>query len=62
MVKDGSLYFGPYTSVMLVRTMLNLIKKLFQIRNCKLNLTEKNIKAGKFKVCLEYHVKNCQAP
>ena len=61
-VKDGSLYFGPYTSIMLVRTMLDLIKKLFQIRNCKLNLTQSNIKAGKFKVCLEYHINNCKAP
>ena len=61
-VKDGSLYFGPYTSIMLVRTMLDLIKKLFQIRNCKLNLSQANINAGKFKVCLEYHIKNCQAP
>ena len=61
-IKDGSLYFGPYTSVMLVRTMLDLIKKLFQIRNCKLNLTKHNINSGKFKVCLEYHIKNCLAP
>ncbi len=61
-IKDGSLYFGPYTSVMLVRTMLDLIKKLFKIRNCKLNLSENNIKANKFKLCLEYHIKNCKAP
>ncbi len=61
-LKDGSTYFGPYTSVMMVRTILDLIKKLFQIRNCKLNLSSENIKLGKYKVCLEYHIKNCLAP
>lgn len=61
-VKDGSEYFGPYTSVMMVRTLLDLIKQLFTIRTCKYNLNDKNIKNGKFKVCLDYHIGNCKAP
>jgi excinuclease ABC subunit C len=60
--KNGSQYFGPYTSVRHIRSILNLIKKLYPIRNCTLALTEKNIKAKKFKVCLEYHIKNCYGP
>ncbi len=61
-VKDGSEYFGPYTSVMMVRTILDLIKQLFTIRTCKYNLSKENIKSGKFKVCLDYHIGNCKAP
>lgn len=61
-VKDGSSYFGPYTSVRMVNTLLELIEKLFQLRNCNLSLTEKNISSGKFKVCLEYHIGNCKGP
>ena len=61
-VKDGSLYFGPYTSVMTVRTILDLLHKIYKLRTCKLNLTNENIKQGKFKVCLEYHINNCLAP
>lgn len=61
-IRDGSLYFGPYTSKHRANVLLELIKKLFKIRTCKLNLTPKNIEAGKFKVCLEYHIKNCLAP
>ncbi len=61
-VKDGSKYFGPYTSVRLVRVLIELFRKLFQLRTCKYKLTEHNISAGKFKVCLEYHIKNCKAP
>jgi excinuclease ABC subunit C len=61
-IKDGSEYLGPYTSVDQVRSMLDLIKQLIPIRSCKLNLTEKNIKQGKFKECLEYHIGNCKAP
>lgn len=61
-VKDGSLYFGPYASVKVMNTVLDLIKKLYRLRNCNLNLTEQNIQAGKFKVCLEYHLGNCKAP
>ncbi len=61
-IKDGSTYFGPYTSKWRLKIILDLIKQLFQLRTCTLNLTEKNIQAGKFKVCLEYHIKNCQGP
>lgn len=62
MVKDGSLYFGPYTSAKVMHTVLDLIKKLYKLRNCNLKLTEENIKANKFKVCLEFHIGNCKAP
>lgn len=61
-IKDGSEYFGPYTSALMVKTLLNLVKQLYQIRNCKLNLTEENINSGKFKPCLEYHIGNCKGP
>ena len=61
-IRDGSTFFGPYTSKYRANILLELIKKLFKIRTCKLNLTPKNIEAGKFKVCLEYHIKNCLAP
>ena len=59
---DGAEYYGPYTSVHRVRSILEFIKKLYPTRNCSLNLSEKNIKAKKFKVCLEYHIGNCLAP
>lgn len=62
MVKDGSLYFGPYTSGKVMHTVLDLIKKLYKLRNCNLKLTEDNIKSNKFKVCLEFHLGNCKAP
>ena len=58
-VKDGSSYYGPYTSKNRLKVILGLIKTLFPLRTCSLFLSEKNIKAGKFKVCLEYHIKNC---
>jgi excinuclease ABC subunit C len=61
-VDDGSQYYGPYTSAYAVKVLLNLIRQLYQLRTCKLPLTEKNIKAGKFKVCLEYHIGNCKGP
>jgi excinuclease ABC subunit C len=61
-VKDGSHYFGPYTSGLMVKTLINLIRQLYNLRTCFLNLTEANIAAGKFKVCLEYHIGNCKAP
>jgi len=61
-VQDGSVYFGPYTSVVMVKTMLELARQLFPLRNCRLNLSQENIRAGKFKVCLEYHLGNCMAP
>jgi excinuclease ABC subunit C len=61
-IKDGSTYFGPYTSALMVRTLIDLIRQLYKLRTCSLNLTEANIKAGKFKVCLEYHLGNCKGP
>lgn len=60
--KDGSTYFGPYTSKYKTKLILDIIKKLFPLRTCKFNLSQDNIDAGKFKVCLEYHIKNCQGP
>ena len=62
LVKDGSAYFGPYASVKVMHTVLDLIRQLYKLRNCNLNLTDKNIYANKFKVCLEYHIGNCKAP
>jgi len=61
-IKDGSKYFGPYTDVGSMRSLLKTIKRIFPIRSCNLNLTEENIKAGKFKVCLNYHIKKCMGP
>jgi len=61
-IEDGSRYFGPYTSVSKVRELLNFIKQTIPLRTCPLNLTEKNIDKGKFKVCLEYHLGNCKGP
>jgi excinuclease ABC subunit C len=61
-IRDGSQYFGPYTSKYRVNILLEIIKKLFTLRTCTLNLSEENVHKGKFKVCLEYHIKNCQGP
>lgn len=61
-IKDGSHYFGPYASVKMMNTVLDLIRELYQLRNCNFNLSEKNITDNKFKVCLEYHIGNCKAP
>lgn len=58
--QDGSKYFGPYTSAYAVKVLLDLIRQIYQLRNCKLSLSEENIARGKFKVCLEYHIGNCQ--
>ncbi|MEQ8469984.1 MAG: excinuclease ABC subunit UvrC [Marinoscillum sp.] len=55
-------YFGPYTSVKAMNGVLDLLRKLYTIRTCNLNLSKKNIEAGKFKVCLEYHIGNCLGP
>ncbi len=55
-------YFGPYASVRAMNNVLELIRKLYTIRTCKLNLSDNNIKANKFKVCLEYHIGNCKGP
>ncbi|MEP6583013.1 MAG: excinuclease ABC subunit UvrC [Ginsengibacter sp.] len=61
-INDGSQYLGPFTSVAKVRELLTFVKQNIQLRTCKLNLTEANIKKGKFKVCLEYHLGNCKGP
>ena len=61
-IKDGSEYFGPYPSGRTMHSVLELIKRLYPIRTCSLALNEKNIVAGKFKVCLEYHLGNCKGP
>ena len=61
-IRDGSTYFGPYTSILTVRFLLDLFRRLFKLRNCKLNLSEENIRLRKFKVCLEYHMGNCLGP
>ena len=59
-IKDGSEYFGPYTSVKTVWTLLDLIKGLYQLRTCNYDLSPEKIKSGKYKVCLEYHLGNCK--
>ena len=61
-IDDGSQYFGPYTSISKVRDLLDFIKQTIPLRTCALNLTERNIEKGKFKVCLEYHLGNCMGP
>ncbi len=61
-IQDGSEYLGPFTSVARVRELLIFVKQHVQLRTCKLNLTPKNIAAGKFKLCLEYHLGNCKGP
>ncbi|TYA60115.1 excinuclease ABC subunit UvrC [Formosa maritima] len=61
-IKDGSEYFGPYTSMKTVTTLLDLIKGLFKLRTCNYDLSETKIDSGKYKVCLEYHLGNCKGP
>jgi len=61
-IKNGSLYFGPYSSSYTINSLLEIIHDLYPIRTCKLPLTEDNIKAGKFKVCLQYHIHKCNGP
>jgi len=61
-VKDGSQYFGPYSNSFGIRVLIETIHKLYPIRTCSLNLTPENIASGKFKVCLEYHIKRCLGP
>jgi excinuclease ABC subunit C len=61
-VRDGSAYFGPYTSGLMVKTLISFIRQIYKLRTCTLNLTASNINEGKFKVCLEYHLGNCKAP
>ncbi len=60
--KDGSEYFGPYASVKMMNTVLDLIRQLYPLRNCNYNLSKENIAENKFKVCLEYHIGNCKGP
>lgn len=62
MIKDGSEYFGPYTNFKTVHTLLDLIKELYPLRTCNYDLSQVNIRSGKFKVCLEYHIGNCKGP
>lgn len=62
MIKDGSEYFGPYTSFKTVHTLLDLIKELYPLRTCNYDLSESNIKNHKYKVCLEFHIGNCKGP
>lgn len=61
-IRNGSSYYGPYTHIPSMNAVLELIKKLYCVRTCHLNLTPENIREGKFKVCLEYHIKNCKGP
>ena len=61
-IKDGSKYYGPYSNVNMVKVVLSLIKRLYPIRSCSFLLTNDKIKSGKFSKCLEYHIKNCNAP
>lgn len=62
MIKDGSEYYGPYTSMKTVQTLLDLIKGLYPLRTCNYDLSKEKIEAGKYKLCLEYHIGNCLAP
>jgi excinuclease ABC subunit C len=61
-IRDGSTYFGPYASKSRAKVVLEVVRKLFPLRTCAFELSEKNIERGKFKVCLEYHIKNCMGP
>lgn len=61
-IRNGSSYYGPYSHVPAMYALLDLIKHLYPLRTCHLNLTPENIRAGKFNVCLEYHIKNCAGP
>jgi excinuclease ABC subunit C len=61
-IKDGSEYFGPYTNMKTVRTLLDLIKSVYPLRTCNYDLSKDKIEEGKYKVCLEYHLKNCKGP
>ena len=59
-IKDGSEYYGPYTSVKTAKALLDLIKELYQLRSCNYDLSEKNIEIGKYNICLDYHIGNCK--
>ena len=61
-IRNGSSYYGPYSHIPSMNALLELIKKLYPLRSCRHPLTPENIRAGKFNVCLEYHIKNCKGP
>ena len=61
-IKDGSEYYGPYAKVKQAKTLIEVIKNIYKLRTCSLNLAAEKIKEGKYKVCLEYHIKNCSGP
>lgn len=61
-IKDGSEYFGPYTSGKILHALLNLIKELYPLRTCNYDLSPQNIRNEKYKVCLEFHIGNCLGP
>ena len=61
-IKDGSEYYGPYAKVKQAKTLIEFIKNIYKLRTCSLNLAPEKIKEGKYKVCLEYHIKNCAGP
>jgi excinuclease ABC subunit C len=62
LIRDGSEYFGPYTSMKTVKTLLDLIRSVYPLRTCNYDLSEEKIEAGKYKRCLEFHLGNCKAP
>lgn len=62
MIRDGSEYFGPYASGRMMHAILDMVRQLYPLRNCNLNLSDANIRAHKFRVCLEYHIGNCKGP
>ncbi|NND78330.1 MAG: excinuclease ABC subunit UvrC [Maribacter sp.] len=62
LIKDGSEYFGPYTSMYTVKTLLELIRNIYPLRTCNYDLSKEKIEAGKYKLCLEYHLGNCLGP
>ena len=61
-IRDGSQYFGPYTSVQMVKTIIEVVKRLYPVRNCNLNLSKVSLQRSKFSVCLEYQIGNCMGP
>lgn len=61
-INDGSRYFGPYTSALMVKVLLNLIRQLYHLRTCNHFLSPENVKSKKYKLCLEYHIENCKGP
>ena len=61
-IRDGSVYFGPYASIYIAKTMLQMIKSIYKLRTCKFPLTPESIAQKKYKICLEYHIKRCNGP